>query len=51
MGNAEEWKILAQEAAEEQDPEKLMQIIEALTGALDEKYPDKKDNPNQQNAA
>jgi hypothetical protein len=51
MGNAEEWKILAEEATQEQDPEKLMQIIQALTNALDEKYPDKKDNSNQHNAA
>jgi hypothetical protein len=37
MGNAEEWKILAAEAAEEKDPEKLLKIVEALTRALDEK--------------
>jgi hypothetical protein len=30
------WQILAKEAAEEKDPEKLMQIIRALTEALDE---------------
>jgi hypothetical protein len=37
MGNAEEWKILAAEAAQEKDPEKLSKIIEALSRALDEK--------------
>jgi hypothetical protein len=31
------WQILAKEAAEEEDPEKLMQIINALTDALDAK--------------
>jgi type II secretory pathway component PulC len=31
------WQILAKEAAEEKDPEKLMQIIKALTDALDKK--------------
>jgi hypothetical protein len=31
------WQILAKEAAEEEDPEKLMQIIKALTDALDER--------------
>jgi len=51
MGQAEEWKILAEEAAQEQDPEKLMQIIEALTAALAEKDVRKNGNRNQQNAA
>ena len=45
MGQAEQWEILAEEAAQEQDPEKLMQIIQALTAALDEK--DTKKNGNQ----
>ena len=31
------WQILAKEAAEEEDPEKLMRIIKALTDALDQK--------------
>ena len=35
MGQQEEWLILAEEAAQEKDPEKLMQIIRALTEALD----------------
>ena len=30
-----EWRILAEEAAQENDPQKLMEIIEALTRALD----------------
>ena len=37
MGQAEQWVILAEEAAQEKDPEKLMQIIRALTEALDAK--------------
>ena len=36
MGQAEEWRVLAKEAAEEQDPEKLIEIIEALNRALEE---------------
>ena len=35
MGQDEEWIILAEEAAQEKDPEKLMEIIKALTEALD----------------
>jgi hypothetical protein len=35
MGQVEEWQILAEEAIQEQDPEKLLEIIEALTLALD----------------
>jgi hypothetical protein len=35
-GRDKEWKILAEEAAQEQDPKKLIQIIAALTRALDE---------------
>lgn len=34
--DAEEWKILAEEAAQEQDPVKLLEIIFALTAAIDE---------------
>jgi len=30
------WRILAEEAAREKDPEKLMEIISALTKALEE---------------
>ena len=37
-----EWKILAEEAAQERDPEKLMQIVNALNRALDEKEARKK---------
>ena len=46
MGQAEEWKILAEEAAQEEDPEKLMKIIQALTAALDEKHARKNGNRN-----
>jgi hypothetical protein len=35
MGQDEQWVILAEEAAQEKDPEKLMKIIKALTEALD----------------
>jgi hypothetical protein len=35
MENDAEWQILAEEAAQEKDPEKLMKIIEALSHALD----------------
>ena len=34
---SEEWLILAEEAAQEKDPEKLMEIIASLTRALDER--------------
>ena len=36
MSENEEWRILAKEAAQERDPRKLMEIVEALTRALDE---------------
>jgi uncharacterized protein YqgV (UPF0045/DUF77 family) len=37
MQQDEEWRLLAEEAAQEKDPNKLMEIIKALTRALDEK--------------
>jgi hypothetical protein len=37
MGQAEQWVILAEEAAQQSDPEKLMESIKALTEALDAK--------------
>ena len=37
MPQDEEWRVLAEEAAQEKDPNKLMEIISALTRALDEK--------------
>ena len=37
MGQDEQWVILAEEAAQEKDPEKLMKIIKAVTEALDAK--------------
>jgi hypothetical protein len=33
----EEWRMLAEQAAHEQDPAKLIDIIKALSHALDEK--------------
>ena len=38
MGQVEQWQILAEEAAQEQDPKKLMEIISALTRGLDESH-------------
>ena len=37
MKQDEEWRLLAEEAAQEKDPSKLLEIIKALTRALDEK--------------
>jgi hypothetical protein len=37
MGQDEEWKILAEEAAQEKDPKKLMEIIASLTRALEKR--------------
>jgi hypothetical protein len=37
MGQVEQWQILAEEAAQEKDPKKLAEIIEALTRALDDR--------------
>jgi hypothetical protein len=46
MGQNEEWKILAEEAAQEKDPKKLMEVIESLTRALDEREASKNGNGN-----
>ena len=35
-----EWRILAEEAAQEDNPQKLLEIIEALTHALEEQRQD-----------
>jgi non-homologous end joining protein Ku len=37
-----EWRILAEEAAQENNPNKLIEIIEALTRALDQQQHKKK---------
>jgi hypothetical protein len=37
MPQDEEWRILAEEAQLEQDPNKLVEIISALNRALDER--------------
>jgi hypothetical protein len=34
IGNREEWQVLAKEAAEEKNPEKMMEIIRLLTRLL-----------------
>lgn len=36
MPHDEEWKILAEEAAQEKDPQKLLEIVQSLTAAIDE---------------
>jgi hypothetical protein len=37
MPHDEEWRILAEEAALEKDPNKLLEIVSALNRALDER--------------
>jgi hypothetical protein len=37
LPDEEEWRILAEEAAQEQDPKKLIEIVNSLTAALDER--------------
>lgn len=37
MPDDEEWRILAEEATQEQDPKKLIEIVNSLTAALDER--------------
>jgi hypothetical protein len=41
-GRDKEWKILAEEAAQEQDPDKLLQIVNALNRAFEEEEARKK---------
>ena len=50
MGQVEQWQILAEEAVQEQDPEKLLDIIDALTRALDDREL-QKSQPSQRGAA
>jgi hypothetical protein len=38
-GNQQRWKQLAALAAQEQDPERLLQLIGELNSALNEKHP------------
>ncbi len=45
MAQDEEWRILAAEAAQEADPEKLMKIVEALNKALEKQQAQKKKVP------
>lgn len=44
-----EWKILAEEAAQEQDPVKLLEIILALTAAIDKEQSNKAQHFHKQN--
>ena len=37
MPHDDEWEILAQEAAQEHDPKKLIEIVHSLTAAIDER--------------
>lgn len=37
MPQEEEWRILAEEASQEQDPHKLLEIVDALNRALAKK--------------
>jgi hypothetical protein len=41
MPQDEDWKILAEQAAQEQDPKKLIEIINSLTAAIDQSLPSK----------
>jgi len=43
MPQDQDWRILAEEAAEEKDPTKLMEVITALTRALDQQEERKRD--------
>lgn len=35
MPNEDEWRILAEEAAQEKDPKRLLEIVNALNAAID----------------
>jgi hypothetical protein len=41
MPDAEDWKILAEEAAQEKDPQKLLEIVRSLTAAIDQQLSEK----------
>lgn len=43
MRQDQDWRLLAEQAAEEKDPTKLMEIIMALTRALDQQEERKRD--------
>jgi len=43
-----EWRILAEEAAQEKNPDKLIAITEALTRALDQQHKKKVVSPSSQ---
>lgn len=43
MPHDAEWRILAEEAAQENDPKKLIELIEALNRALEEQEQRKKE--------
>jgi hypothetical protein len=46
MPHDEDWKILAaEEAAQEKDPEKLLEIVQSLTAAMDREQSKKTPQP------
>jgi hypothetical protein len=45
MRDDADWQILAEEAAQEKDPKKLIGIISALTAALEEREGRKQEAP------
>jgi hypothetical protein len=45
MPSDSDWQILAEETTQEKDPKKLMEIINALTAALDERQGRKRHAP------
>jgi len=49
MAEDADWQILAEEAAQEKDPNKLIEIINALTAALDERQGRKPDSSSASN--
>jgi hypothetical protein len=51
MPDDSDWQILAEEAAQEKDPNKLIEIISALTAALDERQARRPHTPLSSNGA
>jgi hypothetical protein len=43
MPDDSDWQVLAEEAAQEKDPKKLVEIISALTAALEERQTRQRD--------
>ncbi len=49
MPDDSDWQVLAEEAAQERDPKKLMEIISALTAAIEARQSTKPDAPSASN--